>query len=161
MHSLYHVGFHISGQYYNLLLRSNLSIAIIAAIAIIPYIGGTSAKATAGWQSIGEDKVYVGHDLWAKDSTSKTIYSGGGNVRVCGYGDNSGATTKVYVQETDEAGNAPENVISFENNFYNQCKSFSVDKYVDGSNKKAELQFHFARTDIFQSAKWVNFTFYD
>lgn len=137
------------------------TIAIIAALTIIPNIGGSTAKATAGWQSIGEDHVYVAWDLWAKESTSKVIYSGGGNVRVCGYDDNRGATTKVYVEEVDESGNPSENVTSFTNNFYYGCKSFSVDKYVDGSNKKAELKFHFARTDNWQPAKTVLFSFDD
>jgi hypothetical protein len=137
-------------------------VAIIAALVfIIPNVNVKTAEAATGWQFLTSDTVYVGNNLWAAASTSKTIYSAGGNVRICGYDDNYGATTQVYVQEIDEAGNSPETVTSFENNFYSQCKSISVDSFVDGSNGKAELQFNFARTDSFQSAKNVLFNFYD
>ncbi|MDQ0884705.1 hypothetical protein QFZ73_005844 [Peribacillus sp. V2I11] len=39
-------------------------------------------------------------------------------------------------------------------NFYDNCYSFPV-REVDGSNNKAELEFHFKRTDSFQSGKNV------
>lgn len=142
-------------------MKKWLMILLVSTILIVaPNVKST--KASSGWDYITNDTVYIGWDMWESASTSKVIYSNGGNVQVCGWGDNPGATTKIYVEEDDESGNASDYVAQkSSHNFYNDCYSFSSAGAVDGSNDKAELVFHFERTDSFLSGKSVNFRFDD
>lgn len=111
--------------------------------------------------SIGSDTIKVAWNMWASESYTNNIYASAGTVRVCAYGDNQGATTRVYVEERDEAGNDPEFIASTSShNFYNSCWSFNVpSSLVDGTNKKAELRLYAERTDSFQASKYVEFSF--
>ncbi|MFE4247568.1 MULTISPECIES: hypothetical protein [Bacillati] len=139
-------------------MKKWLVILMVSTILIVvPNVNST--KAASGWQWVDSDYVYIGWDLWESESTSKVIYSNGGNFKVCGWGDNPGATTYIVVEEKD--GTSSRRVAEdSSHNFYNSCYSFPVGE-VDGSNNKAELEFHFERTDSFLSGKNVKFNFYD
>lgn len=141
-------------------LLKTVALSAATLAFIVPNASVNKAEAT-GTSFITSDTINVAHNLWASDSTSKTIYSTGGKVKVCGSLDNQGAQTQVFVEEVDEEGNPSETVGSFTTYFYYNCGTIDVSNYVDGTNNKAELKFHFARTDQFQSSKKITFDFYD
>ncbi|MBY0078523.1 hypothetical protein H7K13_26695 [Priestia aryabhattai] len=133
---------------------------LIALISIICLSVTPALTPSASAASLGSFTIYVGNDMFASKSSSKTIYAKAGTVTLCAYGDTRGATTKVQVREIDKAG-AIGSIVSQipAHSYYNSCTSFKVTKAeADGSNKKAELVFHAERGDSYQKGKNVTFS---
>ncbi|MEK3823014.1 hypothetical protein MKY20_28515 [Cytobacillus sp. FSL W8-0315] len=131
----------------------------LIAMTALTLVAAPNLKAEAA--SIGSDTIYVGHDMWASGSYTKNIHAKAGKVRICAYGDTSGSTTRVHLEERDEAGNAPEFIAQkSSHNFYNSCWEVSIpSSLVDGTNARAELRLYAERTDSFQKGRNVDFSF--
>ena len=106
------------------LKKLGFSIALASIALAIPF---TSVFAdSAGWQKLG---TY---------SQSQIFYSGGGYIKFC-------AHVPVGIIEFDLYEYDPDNADDYVGTTYlsdGECQTFNVDKFVDGTNHKAELYYH-------------------
>lgn len=91
-----------------------------------------STRGAGAWDYIGYDAFY---------GTSKTFYSGGGNLRILIAQPYTGPSTKWLYKLIEEDPASTQTVKSFElpNSSGTYTVDFKVGSFVDGANGKAEL----------------------